>query len=57
MEWIGFRIIIVLLQEHFQLVMITPSLAYPDFLSKCIDCYGWNCLIGLLFASLIARSV
>jgi lipoprotein-releasing system permease protein len=34
-------IIIVLLQEYFQLVMITPTLAYPVIFSrKCTDCYG-----------------
>jgi ABC-type lipoprotein release transport system permease subunit len=27
--WLALGIIIVLLQQHFQLVMITPTLAYP----------------------------
>jgi lipoprotein-releasing system permease protein len=46
----------VLLQEYFQLVMITPSLAYPVIFSrKCTDCYGTIVTLGFI-ASLIASS-
>ena len=50
-------IIIVLIQQQFQLIMITPTLAYPVvfIITKRLDCYGNYFYLGFI-ASLIASS-
>jgi lipoprotein-releasing system permease protein len=45
----------VLLQQHFQLVMITPALAYPVVFRERFDCYGTIVSLGFI-ASWIASS-